>query len=63
LQRGIDRGDVRADIDLDAAVDALYAPIWLRLIIGHAPLDRRTAGTIVDVVWPGLAAPDDSSVG
>jgi AcrR family transcriptional regulator len=55
LRRGIDRGDVRADIDLEAAIDALYAPIWLRLIIGHAPLNRQTAGTIVDVVWPGLA--------
>jgi AcrR family transcriptional regulator len=62
LRRGIDQGDVRADLDLDAAVDALYAPLWLRLIVGHQSLTRQTAETLVDIVWPGIA-PDQPGVG
>lgn len=60
LRRGIDRGEVRAGIDIPATIDALYAPIWLRLVIGHAPLNRATAPSIMDVVWPGIAGPDHS---
>ena len=56
LRRGIKRGEVRADIDLEAAIDALYAPLWLRLIIGHERLTRTTADHIIDIVWPGIAA-------
>ena len=56
LRRGVERGEVRDDIDLEAAVDALYAPLWLRLLIGHQPLNRRTADTIIEIVWPGVAA-------
>lgn len=57
LRRGIERGEVRPDLDLEAAIDALYAPLWLRLLIGHQRLSRRTADTVIDIVWPGLAAP------
>jgi AcrR family transcriptional regulator len=56
LRRGIARGEVRADLDLPAAIDALYAPLWLRLLIGHEPLARNTPDKIVEIVWPGLAA-------
>ncbi len=46
---------MRAD-ELEVAIDALYAPLWLRLIVGHQPLTPKVADGIVDVVWPGLAA-------
>ena len=39
---------------MPTAVDALYAPIWLRLLIAHEPLDRRTADTIIDTLWPAF---------
>ncbi len=56
LGRGIDRGQVRAAIDVDAALDALYAPMWSRLLIGYAPVDNRLVDDLLDIVWPGIAA-------
>lgn len=56
LRRGMERGEVRPDLELEIAIDALYAPLWLRLIVGHQPLTPKAADGIVDVVWPGLAA-------
>ncbi|MDR3043354.1 MAG: TetR/AcrR family transcriptional regulator [Desulfovibrio sp.] len=39
LRRGIAQGELRPDIDLDLLVDALYAPIFHRLLLQHGPLD------------------------
>ena len=38
LQRGIDHGEFRGAIDLDIIVDALYAPIFHRLLTAHAEI-------------------------
>lgn len=54
LRRGIERGEVRGDLDIEAAVDALYAPLWLRLLVGHQPLTARAVDRLVTTVWPGL---------
>lgn len=43
LRRGHERGELRAGIDLDVIVDQAFGFIWYRLMIGHAPLDRRAA--------------------
>lgn len=55
LQRGINEKSFRADIDLDDAVDLLYAPIYYRLQIGTGPLTDQYADAIFDQVVRGLA--------
>jgi AcrR family transcriptional regulator len=55
LQLGIDRGQLRPDTDIDATTDQLYAPLIYRLLVGHAPLNNRTADTIVRQLMHGLA--------
>jgi AcrR family transcriptional regulator len=40
LQRGIDRGELRKDIDPDLLLDSLYGPIYMRFLIKH---DRLTS--------------------
>jgi AcrR family transcriptional regulator len=47
LERGIARGQVRADV-----LDALYGPMWTRLLFQHAPLTPSFAGEILALVWP-----------
>lgn len=54
LRRAVERGHVRDDLEVDAVVDALYAPLWIRLLIGHRPLDYRVVDDVLGVVWPGL---------
>lgn len=43
LKRGIDRGELRADVDLEHAVDLVFGPFWYRLLVEHAPLDPADA--------------------
>jgi AcrR family transcriptional regulator len=39
LQRAIDEGEVRRDIDVEVVLDLLYGPLFFRLLLGHAALD------------------------
>jgi AcrR family transcriptional regulator len=57
LRRGIERGDVRPGIDLTVVLDALYAPVYLRQLVGHAKLDPAFCRAIVDTVFEGIATP------
>ena len=50
LQRGIDRGELRADVDLEAVIDSYVGPIFYRFLVTDAPLDAKFADTLVDSV-------------
>lgn len=54
LRGGIDRGDIRADIDIDVAMDQLWAPLYYRLIFGHAPLGPDLAHVLVAQLLRGI---------
>jgi AcrR family transcriptional regulator len=55
LQRGIAQGEFRRDIDLDAVVDALYAPIFHRLLLGHASNNEQFVKSLLDLVLGGIS--------
>jgi hypothetical protein len=56
LQRGIDEGLVRADVDLDYAVDLLVGPMAYRnLIRNDPPPGPELAARVVDDVLVALA--------
>lgn len=57
LERGVQQGGVRADVDITLVVDVLFAPVYHRLVWGHAPLDDDLARQVCDLVWPAVAAP------
>jgi hypothetical protein len=38
--RGVARGELRTDVDLEAAFDLVFGPLLYRLLTGHAPLDE-----------------------
>jgi AcrR family transcriptional regulator len=54
LSAGIERGELRAEIDLEATLDALYGPIYYRLLVPLAPLDPEWAETMATHVFFGL---------
>ena len=56
--RGVARGELRADVDPGVAFDLVFAPLLYRLLLGHAPLDEAAADAIVDVALRGLALGD-----
>lgn len=54
LQRGIEVGELRAEIDCEVVLDALYGPITYRLLVPHAPLTAAWAGALADHVFSDL---------
>jgi len=57
LQRGIDQGELRPDLDIDIALDAIYGPIWHRLLLRHGAIDAAYVDRHLDMVLQGIARP------
>ncbi len=60
IQRGIDRGHLRADTDPELAHELLFGPVYYRLLLSGAPLDKGLAERIVDAVLPAFTLPPTS---
>jgi AcrR family transcriptional regulator len=55
LQRGIDRGELREDLDLDVALDLFSGPLVYREVIAGMPVDEEIAARLVDDVLEGIS--------
>jgi AcrR family transcriptional regulator len=53
LDRGVDRGELAADIDLDLLVEQLGAPLFYRHLIGREPIDDAYLRRLVDATLAG----------
>ena len=62
LRRGIARGELPADCDVDVAIDFLLGQNILHLLLGGAPGDAA-AHRVVHVLLHGLRGPPPASVG
>lgn len=56
LLEGIERGELRRDIDLEVALDALYGPIYYRMLVPVGPLEPAWVEALTASVMHGLAA-------
>jgi AcrR family transcriptional regulator len=56
VTRGIERGDVRADIDARLLLEMLVAPIHGRLLLTGEPVDDDFAKQLVDLALTGAAS-------
>ena len=53
LRRAIQRGEIRADTDIDLLIDALGGAVTFRLLQGHAPLTTRFTKALVALLLSG----------
>ena len=53
LERGIQRGELPRNSDLDLILDSLYGPIYLRFLIRHDELHEKFADQICALVLNG----------
>ena len=60
LERGVRRGEVRNDIDLDVVVDLLWGASFARYVSGGGAEDGL-ADAVVDAVWRGIEGIRDES--
>ena len=54
FERAAERGDVPANLDVEAMIDLIYGPLYHRVLQAHAPLTDRFATLVVDIVLEGL---------
>jgi AcrR family transcriptional regulator len=55
LQRGIDRGELPAGIDMNLILDTLYGPIYMRFLIRHDEFNEDFADALCGLVLRGIA--------
>ncbi|KAM3099487.1 TetR/AcrR family transcriptional regulator [Phormidesmis sp. 146-12] len=55
FNKGVERGELRSDVDVEVAIDSLYSPLFYRLLLRHAPLTQDFVDELVDVVMKGLS--------
>ncbi|MFE2431876.1 TetR/AcrR family transcriptional regulator [Streptomyces sp. NPDC059373] len=55
IREGIARGELRADLDMAAVLDLVFAPVYYRLLFSHEPLDEAFAERCIDHVLTGIA--------
>jgi AcrR family transcriptional regulator len=57
LNLAIAAGELRRDLDIEVALDLIYAPLYFRLLIGHGPLDSAFTDAILEHALNGLRVP------
>ncbi|WP_197376271.1 TetR/AcrR family transcriptional regulator [Mycolicibacterium baixiangningiae] len=50
-------GELRPDLDVEVAVDALFSPAYYRLVFAMPPLDEAALTQLLDTVWRGCTRP------
>jgi AcrR family transcriptional regulator len=55
--RAVERDEIPADVDLEAALDLLYGPFYHRMLQGHAALTDGFARTVVTYVVAAVSRP------
>ena len=53
-------GELREGLDLEVTLDLIYGPIYYRLLVGHASLDRGFTDALLGQAMAGLAAKADA---
>ena len=56
LRQAVAGGEIRADVDLELALDLIYGPIFYRLTMAHAPIDASFVDALLREVLAGIAA-------
>jgi AcrR family transcriptional regulator len=54
FDRAIERGEIRADLNVEVALDLLYGALYHRLLHGHAPLNDRFVAQVVEMAVDGM---------
>jgi AcrR family transcriptional regulator len=53
-RRGVDRGEIREEVDGEIVLDLIYGPMIFRLLAGHGSLSDRESEAVVEAVFGGL---------
>lgn len=54
FERGIQRGELREDLDIGLSIDLIYAPVFYRLLITGESLDNDYIANLIEYAFSGL---------
>ncbi|MGA8241163.1 MAG: TetR/AcrR family transcriptional regulator [Desulfobacterales bacterium] len=57
LNKGIERGEVASDADIELIIDLIYGPMWYRLLNNHAPLNLLFAKQLSEIIAGFMGRP------
>lgn len=53
-RRGVDRGEIRDDVDSEMVLDLVYGPMIFRLLAGHGSTEPKESRAMIKIVFHGL---------
>ena len=53
-QRGVERGEIREEVDGEIVLDLIYGPMIFRLLTGHGSVSDRDSEAVVEAAFGGL---------
>ncbi len=56
-RRGVDRGEIRKEIDGEIVLDLIYGPMVFRLLAGHGSLNDHESEAMIEAIFGGLRQP------
>lgn len=60
-RRGVDRGEIRKEIDGEIVLDLIYGPMVFRLLAGHGSLNDHESEAMIEAIFGGLRRPGQDS--
>jgi AcrR family transcriptional regulator len=60
LRRGVERGELPADLDVELVADLFAGPLFYRRLVARRPASDEYVRTIVDLILAGLARGPDA---
>jgi AcrR family transcriptional regulator len=53
-QRGVERGEIRKELDSEIVLDLIYGPMIFRLLAGHGSVSAHESKVMVEAVFAGI---------
>lgn len=59
LERGVQRGELKQDLDLELCIDLIYGPLFYRLLVTGEPVDESFLKKIIGYAFSGIQLKDN----
>jgi len=56
LERGVNRGELRKDLDIELSIDLIYGPLFYRLLVTGDKLDESFIEVLIKYAFEGINA-------
>lgn len=57
-RKGVDRGEIRREVDPEMVLDLMYGPMIFRLLAGHGSMNAEESRVMVETIFRGLRCSD-----